>query len=63
MATEVAEAVAAMIVERQNARTSDYSRRVSALAEVRKTFKRRRAVGLKRRHAEKLARIQQERLV
>ena len=46
-----------MILECQDARTSDYARRTSALTETRKAFKRRRDAGLKRRHAEKLARI------
>jgi hypothetical protein len=56
MSTDVSEAVAAMILERQKARASAFEQRTSALAEIRKTFKRRRDAGLKRRHAEKLTR-------
>jgi hypothetical protein len=56
MSTEAAEAVAAMILERQQARTSEYAQRRSARVGFRETFKRRRDAGLRRRHAAKLAR-------
>lgn len=56
MASDVSEAVAAMILERQKARTSEYAQHRSTLAGFRATFKRRRDAGLERRHAAKLAR-------
>lgn len=56
MATEASEAVAAMILERQQARSSEYAQRTSALADFRAVLKSRRTAGLKRRHAAKLAR-------
>lgn len=45
-----------MLAERAVSRTSAFEQRTSALAEIRKTFKRRRDAGLKSRHAEKSAR-------
>jgi hypothetical protein len=56
MSTEVSEAIASMLAERAVSRTSAFEQRTSALAEIRKTFKRRRDAGLKSRHAEKSAR-------
>lgn len=55
MSHEVAEAVAAMIVERQQARTSEHAARATATAELRAWLKRRRDAGLKKRHTAKLA--------
>jgi hypothetical protein len=67
MATEASEAMAAMILERQAARQASHSKRVEA-AEKRRSFKEmlteRRAHGLRKRHAAKLARnYEQGRLV
>jgi hypothetical protein len=56
MDADVPDAIAAMIAERAAARTSADAQRTSTLTEIRRTFKRRRDAGLKRRHAEKLAR-------
>jgi len=57
MSSEAAEAVAAMLASRQQEREADYRQRTTARAEIRAAFKRRRDAGLKRRHAQKMARI------
>lgn len=56
MSTDLSEAIAAMIAERAAVRTGAFEQRTTALAEIKRTFKRRRDAGLKARHAAKLAR-------
>ncbi len=60
MSSEVAEAVAAMIAERQRARVADHATRAASLAAFSAEVKKRRTFGLKRRYALKAARIQQQ---
>jgi hypothetical protein len=57
MASETSEAIAAMIVERQAARSAEWQLRRDAKAKVRAERKAARDAGLVRRHAGKLARL------
>lgn len=56
MATEVSEAIAAIIVERGAARTAEWERRRAAKTAERAARKAARDAGLIQRHARKLAR-------
>lgn len=60
MASEISEAIAAMILERQQTRETETATRRSKAQADRVTFKRRRDAGLIRRHAAKLARNAQQ---
>lgn len=57
MASELSEAVAAMIIESGRANRADWERRQAANAAFRAERKRARDAGLVQRHAAKLARL------
>jgi hypothetical protein len=57
MSSEIAEAVAAMIAERERARIADHRKRKTSQADFAADAKKRRSFGLKRRYALKAARL------
>ena len=60
----MSEIIAALILERQQAREADYAERQASRAEFSAEVKRRRMYGLRKRHAIKLGRVKPtERLV